>query len=486
MKLSQVDNSWDVINLSFGEPTSSTDGNIVYNPTADNIYASEAELISDIHSVQAAGKKVLLSIGGANGQVRLETTAARDKFIQTVGNIITKYGLDGLDVDFEGQSLSLVAGDYDFRNPTTPVIVNLIYALKALKTQFGNSFLLTMAPETFFVQLGYSYYGSLCWGCDARAGAFLPVVYAMRNDLSWLQVQYYNSGAIQSPEGTQTCGTEEFIVNLANMLLTGFEISDPQNKVAESLIFPALRPDQVVLGVPVGVGSAGSGVLTNDQYKSVFNKLLAKGYTNLRGLMTWSINWDVQNGKSWSSSLRPYMDGLNGTTAGLSDTQAPSNPSNLLGNPASTSIALTWAASTDNVSLSGYNIYVGGTYNGNSTSTSYTINNLTASTAYAIQVEAYDAAGNKSAKVSINVSTLESGATGGTTGTCDVPAYDATKAYNVYGEEPGVQVSYNGKIYKLTDGNWAPAGAGPESTWSYLWQYVSDCGTTTGGSYNFV
>ena len=34
LKLSQVDNSWDVINLSFGEPTSSTDGNIVYNPTA--------------------------------------------------------------------------------------------------------------------------------------------------------------------------------------------------------------------------------------------------------------------------------------------------------------------------------------------------------------------------------------------------------------------------------------------------------------------
>ncbi len=110
----------------FAEPTSATSGDLVYNPTADGIYSSEAAFIADVQAVKAKGKKVLLSIGGANGQVRLETTAARDKFIQTVGGIISKYDLDGLDVDFEGHSLSLDANDYNFKNPTTPVVVIII------------------------------------------------------------------------------------------------------------------------------------------------------------------------------------------------------------------------------------------------------------------------------------------------------------------------------------------------------------------------
>src|SRR5690554_4654593 len=217
LKLSQVDDAWDVINLSFAEPTSNTSGHLVYNPTADNIYSSAAEFKADVLATKAKGKKVLLSIGGELGQVRLETTAARDEFINTCYNIINEYQLDGLDIDFEGNSLSLNANDYDFRNPTTPVVVNLIDAIREIKSRFGPDFMLTMAPETFFVQLGYSYYGSLCWGCDSRAGAYLPVIYALRNDLNWLQVQYYNSGPIDSPMGLQQCGTEDFIVNLADM-----------------------------------------------------------------------------------------------------------------------------------------------------------------------------------------------------------------------------------------------------------------------------
>ena len=114
-----------------------------------------------IKAKQAAGKKVLISIGGANGQVQLTTTAARDAFVSSVSAIIDRYGLDGLDIDFEGHSLYLNAGDTDFRNPTTPVIVNLISALKTLKAKYGAKFVLTMAPETFFVQVGYQFYGGV-------------------------------------------------------------------------------------------------------------------------------------------------------------------------------------------------------------------------------------------------------------------------------------------------------------------------------------
>ncbi|NCD00062.1 MAG: T9SS type A sorting domain-containing protein [Bacteroidia bacterium] len=314
LKLSQVSNSWDVINLSFAEPTSSTSGELVYNPIADNIYASADEFKKDVKAVQAKGKKVLLSIGGVNGQVRLETQTARDNFIRTAKNIITTYGLDGLDIDFEGHSLSFNAGDYNISNPTTPVIVNLIYALKEICNYYGDDFLLTFAPETFFVQQGYSYYGSVCYGCDSRAGAYLPVLYAMKDRLSWLQVQYYNSGTIPSPEGSNSCGSESFVVNLVNMLATGFSIADPQNLLTGPKSFPALHQDQIVIGVPSTTGSAGSGVLTTNQYISIFNTLLNKGYTNLRGYMTWSINWDKHYNYEWSAPLRTYFDGLLGGT----------------------------------------------------------------------------------------------------------------------------------------------------------------------------
>uniref|UniRef100_UPI000ADA130C glycosyl hydrolase family 18 protein n=2 Tax=Streptomyces TaxID=1883 RepID=UPI000ADA130C len=172
-RLADVPDSWDIIDLAFGEPTSPTSGDIRFSlcPRSEcpNVETKD-EFKAAVKAKQAQGKKVLISIGGQNGQVQLSTTAARDKFVSSVSAIIDEYGLDGLDIDLEGHSLSLNAGDTDFRNPRTPVIVNLISAVKTLKAKYGQDFVLTMAPETFFVQLGYQRYGSGQWGGDPRAG----------------------------------------------------------------------------------------------------------------------------------------------------------------------------------------------------------------------------------------------------------------------------------------------------------------------------
>ena len=62
----------------------------------------------------------------------------------------------------------------------------------------------------------------------------------------------------------------------------------------------------------------------------------------------------------------------------------------------SSQINLSWTASSDNVGVTGYRIYRGGTQVGTSTSTSYSDSELAASTAYSYTVAAYDAAGNLS------------------------------------------------------------------------------------------
>ncbi|MFG2818196.1 glycoside hydrolase family 6 protein [Kitasatospora sp. NPDC048365] len=104
------------------------------------------------------------------------------------------------------------------------------------------------------------------------------------------------------------------------------------------------------------------------------------------------------------------------TSGGTTDTTAPSVPTGLAGTATSSSVALTWAASTDNVGVTGYDIYRGGVLVGSSTGTSFTNTGLTASTAYSYTVRAKDAAGNVSAASTALVVTTSSNGGGGSTG----------------------------------------------------------------------
>jgi chitinase len=300
-RLADVPDSWDVIDLAFGEPTSVTSGDIRFErcpATECPGVESDAEFKAAIRAKQAAGKKVLISIGGQNGQVQLTTAAARDTFVSSVSKIIDEYGLDGLDIDFEGHSLSLNADDTDFKNPKTPVIVNLISALRTLQARYGDDFVLTMAPETFFVQLGYQYYGTGRWGGqDPRAGAYLPVIHALRDDLDLLHVQDYNSGPIMGLDNQyHSMGGADFHIAMTDMLLTGFPVAGDANNV-----FPPLRPDQVAIGMPAST-NAGNGYVPPGEVTKALDCLTKRTncgsyathgtWPSLRGLMTWSINWD--------------------------------------------------------------------------------------------------------------------------------------------------------------------------------------------------
>lgn len=318
LRMADVPAAWDIINLAFGEPTSVTSGNIQFRlcPVAECPgVETEAQFISAIRAKQAQGKKVLLSIGGQNGQVQLTTTGARDTFVSSVSAIIDRYGLDGLDIDFEGHSLTLNAGDNDLRSPTTPVIVNLISALRSLKSRYGANFVLTMAPETFFVQLGFQFYGGNCGGCDRRAGSYLPVIYAMRNDLTVLHVQDYNSGPIWGLDNQyHTMGGADFHIAMTDMVKAGFPVA------GTGLTFPGLRPDQIAFGTPAAV-SAGNGFTSPAVVQQALNCLArgtnCGGYTlrggptpAIRGLMTWSINWDRFYGWEFMNSHEPFLNGL--------------------------------------------------------------------------------------------------------------------------------------------------------------------------------
>jgi fibronectin type 3 domain-containing protein len=99
------------------------------------------------------------------------------------------------------------------------------------------------------------------------------------------------------------------------------------------------------------------------------------------------------------------------TTPGGTDTTPPSAPSGLTASgTTSTSTNLSWAASSDNVAVTGYDVLRNGTTVTTVTGTSYAAAGLSASTAYTFQVKARDAAGNLSpGSHTISVTTSSSG-----------------------------------------------------------------------------
>ncbi len=308
-RLGEVSGDWDVICVAFAEPKGSSSSDMQFSPFS--LYGGNKQaFISEVALLQSKGQKVLISIGGANARVELNDAQETNEFVSSMTSIINTYGFDGLDIDLEGSSLALSNGDTDFRNPTTPKINNLIAATKAIRNNVGDGFILSMAPETAYVQGGYGSYSGIF-------GAYLPVIHGLRNELNYVHVQHYNTGSMFGRDGiVYQPGTADFHAAMAEMLITGFPVAQT------GLTFSGLRADQVAIGLPATSSAAGSGFTPEALVQQALDYLIrgvsypgrtynsAGVYPDFRGIMTWSINWDLASGSQFSSSHRRYLDGL--------------------------------------------------------------------------------------------------------------------------------------------------------------------------------
>src|SRR5207237_1115190 len=151
-----------------------------------------------------------------------------------------------------------------------------------------------------------------------------------------------------------------------------------------------------------------------------------------QGSSSASFNGTVATPTSWSSTsiVAPVPSGatsgnvvvtVSGQTSNAvsytvtADTIPPSVPTALTaGSTSSTQINLSWTASTDNVAVSGYNIFRGGSQVGTSPTASYSDTGLVPSTTYTYTVTAFDAAGNTSAQSASSSATTQASSSGGT------------------------------------------------------------------------
>jgi endonuclease I/chitodextrinase len=158
------------------------------------------------------------------------------------------------------------------------------------------------------------------------------------------------------------------------------------------------------------------------------------GSSAFPGLQTWELNvllaWHNQDPVSQAEITRnnasytfqgnrnPFIDNpayvnqIWGGQTPTQDTQAPTTLTNLtVPSKTSNSISLTWNASTDNVAVTSYDVYMNGSLKSNVTSTSTTVTGLNPSTTYSFYVKAKDAAGNTSANSSTVSATTNAGTT---------------------------------------------------------------------------
>jgi glucuronoarabinoxylan endo-1,4-beta-xylanase len=121
--------------------------------------------------------------------------------------------------------------------------------------------------------------------------------------------------------------------------------------------------------------------------------------------------WSWKSGATGTLFLDDLCLTVSGTGAG--DTQAPSVPAGLLASSVTSSgFTLSWTASTDNVGVTGYEVFRGGASQGTPTGTTFNVSGLSPGTAYAMTVRARDAAGNWSAQSApLSVTTAGGGGT---------------------------------------------------------------------------
>ncbi len=336
--LDSIDNRYNVIEVAFAVPTSPSDMNILFTPDV----VSAGVFITKVQTLQSQGKKVLLSIGGATTSIDLTTTLNKNAFVSTMTAIINTYGFDGIDIDIENGNSILISGG-TITAPTSSAQINLIDAIKKImanyRTTHSQKLLLTMAPETAYVQGGQSAFGSI-WG------GYLPIIDGLRDSLDVLQVQLYNSGSMYGIDGNiYTQGTADFIIAMTEAVIHGFNTAGG--------MFAGLPASKVAVGLPACTNAAGGGFVDSANVKTAIDYLRGNGtqpgtyvlsnmsgYPSLRGMMTWSINWDAV---STCASLYQYAtnyENIFGFTTSISD-QALSTSIVIYPNPTSGNFTIT-------------------------------------------------------------------------------------------------------------------------------------------------
>ncbi|MGY0069463.1 chitinase [Streptomyces sp. QTS137] len=273
-RISDVPAQYDIIAVAFADATG-TPGAVTFNLDSAGLNGYTVDQFkADVRAKQAAGKKVVISVGGELGTVSVNDPASATNFANSVYAVMQEYGFDGVDIDLENG-------------------LNATYmtqALRSLSAKAGPDMILTMAPQTIDMQ--------------STSNSYFQTALNVKDILTVVNMQYYNSGSMLGCDGrVYSQGSVDFLTALACIQLEG-----------------GLDPSQVGLGLPASTRGAGSGYVSPTVVNNALDCLTratncgsfkpSKTYPALRGAMTWSTNWDATAGNAWSNAVGPHVHAL--------------------------------------------------------------------------------------------------------------------------------------------------------------------------------
>ncbi|MFE9206491.1 glycosyl hydrolase family 18 protein [Micromonospora sp. NPDC007230] len=267
---------YNVVTAAF--PVIRADGTVLWENGMDA--GVKVPTPAEMCQAKAAGLTLLLSIGGATAGIDLSSTAVADRFVATVVPILKRYNFDGIDIDIE----TGLTGSGNINQLSTSQ-ANLVRIIDGVLAQMPAGFGLTMAPETAYATGGSVTYGSI-WG------AYLPIIkrYVDNGRLWWLNMQYYNGSMYGCSGDSYSAGTVQGFVAQTNCLNTGLVVQGTTIRVPY---------DRQVPGLPAQSG-AGGGYMTPSLVGQAWNTYQG----GLKGLMTWSINWDGSKGWTFGDNVK--------------------------------------------------------------------------------------------------------------------------------------------------------------------------------------
>ncbi|HXE12205.1 MAG TPA: glycosyl hydrolase family 18 protein [Bryobacteraceae bacterium] len=299
--LRDISPQWDIIIVAFATPDKNApEGTLQFHTPAG---MTTEQFKADIAYLKSKGKKVMISLGGGGQHFTLADPKRVPNYVSSVTRIVSEYGFDGIDIDFESPSLSIDPGDTDFRHPTTPSIVNLISALRQLHDHFGPKFMISLVPEGTQIPGGYPSYGG-------QFGSYLPIAYGIRDILSFMDVQDYNTPPLEGLDGEiYQAGPVDYHAAMTELVLHGFDVGgNPKYH------FPGLPADKVAVGFLTG--DTTPTVVTQAMYYIITGKAPAgtkyklrktDGYPGMIGAMFWTIDADRRENYRFSNVVGPEL-----------------------------------------------------------------------------------------------------------------------------------------------------------------------------------
>ncbi|MGV3345960.1 carbohydrate-binding protein [Enterobacteriaceae bacterium LUAb1] len=402
-------------------------------PTFTPYNMSDDEFRRQVGELNSQGRAVLMSLGGANAHIEL-TKGQEQLLANEIIRLAETYGFDGLDIDLE--QAAITAAD----NRT--VIPQALRMVKDHYRQEGKNFIISMAPEFPYLKPG---------------GNYEPYITSLEGYYDFIAPQFYNQGGdgvYVDEHGwvaqDNDAKKEIFLFYLTDSLING------------TRGFLKIPHDKFVIGLPSNIDAAATGYVKNPADALNALKRLKDGGQPIKGLMTWSVNWDAgtdKNGKYYNWEFIKNYGHISGGGGGISE--KPTVPAGLTStSQTETTVALQWNPSSGVNPVSHYTLYRNALpISKLLTTTQYTDKDLTANTEYQYQISATDSKGNTSA-ISSSITVKTKG------GTSPVNQWVINKLYNV-----GDEVSYQEKNYRClakhtSRSEWAPTNA------ATLWQLV--------------